>query len=400
MPKYIYTAVDEHGKKIKGCIEAENRSEFNLILKRKKEYLLSYRDANEKMFLRSRFQIPKKELFFFCRQFSAMLSSGVNAVKCLEILYNQTKHKKVKAVLYQVYQQLQTGKTLSEAMESMDGAFPDFMINMIKAGEMSGNLEEAIKRLAIQYEKDIKITNKVISAMVYPMFLLIASIASIIVMFGVVLPKIMDMLGNIEDLNVFSRALFSIAQFVTKHWLVCIIVGLVSLLVLLIYIQTDMFKKQFSKLKVKMPIIGKLYITMISGIFTRTLSTLFLSGITLIDAIKMSSKVINNSYIDEIFDTVIDDITNGLSFSDAMLKANIFPYNVTSIISVGEETGSLQEILAESSDYYDMVAEDAIQKMSSIIEPVMIILFGIIVLIILAGAFLPIYTMYNNIGTI
>ena len=400
MPKYVYTAINENGEKVKGFIEADSIGEFNLILKGRKEYLIKVKNTEESNIFENKFRIPKKELFVMCRQFSSMLSSGVNSVKCLEILYNQTKNRKVKIALYEVYEQLQTGKNLSEAMETLNGAFPEFMINMIKAGEMSGSLEEAIKRLAIQYEKDIKIRNKIVSSMVYPVFLLVASILSVLIMFGFVLPKIMDIIGSPEDMNIFSRSLFSIANFLKENWLVCLIVFLVLLIVFSIYAQTDKFKRDFSKFKVKAPLIGKLYVTMIAGIFTRTLSTLFLSGTTLIDAIQMAGKVINNSYIDDMLQEVINDITNGMTFSDSLIKAGIFPYNVTSMISVGEETGSLEEILAQTSDYYDMVAEDAIQKMSSIIEPIMIILFGIIVLVILAGAFVPIYTMYNNIGSI
>ena len=400
MPKYIYKAINENGEKIKGVIEADSLGEFNLILKGRKEYLISVKNSEDNNLFENKYKIPKKELFVLCRQFSSMLSSGVNSVKCLEILYNQTKNRKVKVALYEVYEQLQTGKNLSEAMESLNGAFPDFMINMIRAGEMSGSLEKAIRRLAIQYEKDIKIRNKVISAMVYPVFLLVASILSVLIMFGVVLPKIMDIIGSPDDMNIFSRTLFNMANFLKENWLVSLIVFLVLLIIFSIYAQTDKFKKDFSKFKVKAPLIGKLYVAMIAGIFTRTLSTLFLSGTTLIDAVRMAGKVINNSYINDMLEKVINDITNGMTFSDALIKADIFPYNVTSMISVGEETGSLEEILSETSDYYDMIAEDAIQKMASIIEPIMIIVFGLIVLIILVGAFVPIYTMYNNIGNI
>lgn len=400
MPKYIYTAINENGEKVKGLIEADSMGEFNLILKGKKEYLINVKNKEENNLFKNKYRIPKKELFVLCRQFSSMLASGVNSVKCLEILYNQTKNKKVKIALYEVYEKLQTGQSLSEAMKSLNESFPEFMINMIKAGEMSGSLEEAIRRLAIQYEKDIKLRNKIVSSMVYPVFLLVASIMSVIIMFGVVLPKITDIIGNIDDINIFSKTLFNMANFLKENWLLATIVNLILLIIFSVYAQTDNFKRGFSKFKVKAPIIGKLYVAMIAGIFTRTLSTLFLSGTTLIDAIHMAGKVINNVYINDMLEGVVNDITNGMTFSDALIKADIFPYNVTSMISVGEETGSLEEILSETSDYYDMIAEDAIQKMASVIEPIMIIIFGFIVLIILAGAFIPIYTMYNNIGSI
>lgn len=175
MPKYTYKAIDENGNKITGIIEADNTNEFNTLLKIKKEYLLEFKILNKKNSLETPYKISKKNLYMICRQYSAMLSSGVNSVKCLEILYNQTENKKVKLILSEVYEQLQTGKNLSEAMESLGDTFPEFMINMIKAGEISGNLEESIKRLAIQYEKDIKIRNKIISSMVYPIFLLFYS---------------------------------------------------------------------------------------------------------------------------------------------------------------------------------------------------------------------------------
>lgn len=397
MPKYTYQAIDENGNKIKGIIEADDINQFNLIIKGKKEYLLNVKITDKKKSLEPSYKISKKNLYIICRQYSAMLSSGVNSVKCLEILYNQTENPKIKIALSEVYEHLQTGKNLSEAMESLPNVFPEFMINMIKAGEISGNLEESIKRLAIQYEKDIKIKNKIVSSMVYPIFLLFSSIVSVIVMFGIVLPKIINVIGTTEDLNSFSKALFAFSIFFKENIAICLIFILAVLLGIIFYSKTDSFKYRFSKFKVKAPIIGKLYITMISGIFTRTISNLFLSGTTLTDSIKMAIKIINNPYISEVFEEVLNDITRGMTFSDALIKANIFPSNVTSIISVGEETGSLDTILLESSDYYDMIAEDSITKMSSIIEPIMILIFGVIVLIILIGAFLPIYSMYNNI---
>ncbi|MDE6357741.1 MAG: type II secretion system F family protein, partial [Eubacteriales bacterium] len=354
-------------------------------------YLIKVKNIEENRNLDTTYRISKNNLYVICRQYSSMLSSGINSVKCLEILYNQTENKKIKEVLSEVYEQLQTGKNLSEAMQSLGGVFPEFMINMIKAGEMSGNLAEAIKRLAIQYEKDIKIRNKIASAMVYPVFLLIATIASILVMFGFVLPKIMEVIGSPDDLNIFSKFLFSFSTFLRENWLVTIMVLLIFLIMFLFYSKTEDFKYKFAKMKVKMPLIGKLYITMITGIFTRTLSTLFLSGTTLITSIEMAGDVINNKYISKILKEVIDDIEKGMTFSDSLIKSGIFPNNITSMISVGEETGSLDDILMQTSDYYDMIAEDSIQKMTSIIEPIMIIIFGIIVLIILAGAFLPIY---------
>lgn len=400
MPKYKYTAINDSGQQVKGIIEAEDITQFNLILKGKKEYLIKVKNIEENRNLDTTYRISKKNLYVICRQYSSMLSSGINSVKCLEILYNQTENKKIKEVLSEVYEQLQTGKNLSEAMQSLGGVFPEFMINMIKAGEMSGNLAEAIKRLAIQYEKDIKIRNKIASAMVYPVFLLIATIASILVMFGFVLPKIMEVIGSPDDLNIFSKFLFSFSTFLRENWLVTIMVLLIFLIMFLFYSKTEDFKYKFAKMKVKMPLIGKLYITMITGIFTRTLSTLFLSGTTLITSIEMAGDVINNKYISKILKEVIDDIEKGMTFSDSLIKSGIFPNNITSMISVGEETGSLDDILMQTSDYYDMIAEDSIQKMTSIIEPIMIIIFGIIVLIILAGAFLPIYSMYSNIGGI
>lgn len=397
MPKYSYTAINDSGNKIKGVIEADDINQFNLLLKNKNEYLLNFKNLDEKNSLDNSYKISKKNLYIICRQYHAMLASGINSVKALEILYTQTENKKNKRILSEVYERLQTGKNLSESLASLKGVFPEFMINIIKAGEISGNLCESIKRLAIQYEKDIKIRNKIVSSLVYPVFLLVASLVSVIVMFGFVLPKITEIIGTPENLNPLSKLLFSFSIFFKKNWLLLVIFALIMIISIIYYSKTEQFKYTFSKLQVKSPIIGKLYITMISGIFTRTVSNLFLSGTTLTDSIKMSAKVINNKYIIKIFDNVINDIEKGATFSEALIKANIFPSSITSIISVGEETGALDTILMDSSDYYDMIAEDALSKIVSIIEPTMIIIFGIIILVILASAFLPIYSMYNNI---
>lgn len=400
MPKYRYTAINKAGKKIKGTIEADNLTQFNLILKGKNEYLISFKNEEDSKNFSNSYKISKKNLYMLCKQYYSMLLAGINSVKALEILYNEAKNNKIKKILLEVYEQIQKGRSLSEAMNSLNGVFPNFMINIIKAGEISGNLTESIKRLTIQYEKDIKIKNKVISSIIYPIFLLIASIISILLIFGFTLPKIIGLVGNIDELNIISKSLFSIVMFLKNNWLIFIISILIFSVILIIYFRTDHFKYKFSKMKVKSLFIGKIYITMISGIFIRTLGSLFLSGVPLITAIEMAGDVIDNRYISNILKGVIEDVTKGTKFSEALIKTKIFPSNVTSIISVGEETGSLEEILIQTSDYYDMIAEDSIKKIVSMIEPIIIIVFGIIIFIILMGTFLPIYSVYNSISGI
>jgi type IV pilus assembly protein PilC len=225
MPKYKYTAVDADGKNIKDTIFATSMAEFNAVLKQKGEFVLSVKEIteNDSGSRANANAIGMKDLSVLCKQFATMLGAGITIVKSLDVLYQQQEKEKLKNILLKVYEQVQVGKSLSKALASTDGAFPNFMISMIEAGEMSGSIDIIMQRLSTHYEKQMKIKSKVSSAMVYPILLLVVGFSVVMGLFLFVMPNLMGMFGDPEDLPALTRALMNMSNFTQSYWYIIVI---------------------------------------------------------------------------------------------------------------------------------------------------------------------------------
>ena len=399
MPKFKYTAVDANGNNVSDTIFATDITEFNALLKQKQEYVISVKELEDDMQkARSNSSaIGMKDISILCKQFSTMLNSGITIIKSLDVLYRQAEKKKIKDILLKVYEQVQVGKGLSEAMANVEGAFPPFMISMIESGEVSGSLESVMERLAIHYEKQLALRNKVTSAMIYPIILCIVGVGVVFLLFTFVMPNLMGMFDT-ENLPLITEILFDISNFMQDSWPVLLIGGGVIIFSLLILRRTKAVGNMMDRAKVNMPLIGKLYCIVIASNFCNTMYSVFSSGMSLITALELTSNVMGNKYIEDRLVDVIGEIRTGGALSVALAKTEIFPQMMVTMVSVGEESGALDEILEKTADFYEAEADNAIQKMVSLLEPVMILGLGIIVGIVVVGIMAPIYGMYDNVG--
>ncbi len=400
MPKYKYTAVDADGKNVKDTIFATNMAEFNAVLKQKGEYALSVKEIAEAD-TGSRANasaISMKDLSILCKQFATMLNAGITIVKSLDVLYQQQEKEKLKNILLKVYEQVQTGKSLSKALASTDGAFPNFMVSMIEAGEMSGSIDQIMERLSQHYEKQMKLKNKVSSAMVYPILLLVIGFAVVMGLFIFVIPNLMGMFGDPEDLPALTRFLMNASNFTQHYWY--IIIGFVVALFLVfgVFKNTKMVKSLFDRLCLFTPAIGKLYAVVMSANFCRTMCSVFSSGMSLITSLELTTNVLDNSVVTEKMTGVLDEIRSGGSLSAALHRTELFPQMMVTMINVGEESGALDEILEKTADFYDVEADNAIQKMVAMLEPLMIVLLGGVVGTVIIGIMMPVFGMYENVG--
>lgn len=396
MPNYSYVAKDAYGKSVKGSIEAEDEKDFRDKIHQKGLYCTNYSQtaAKSKKFIK---KFKTSDLAFNCRQLSAMLSSGLTLVKALDILSHEQPSEGAKAVWQDIYENVQKGESFSSALEVHSGTFPQFLISMVNAGESSGSLDVIMQRMSDHYAKENKMNNTVKSAMMYPIILLILSVVIVIGMFTFIMPTFVDMFEDPSTMPTLTKGMLAISDFLTQKWY--ILIGIVIILVFLFkyLLKVPACRIKFDKLLIKGPGFGKLIVTIYTARFARTLSSLYSSGIPMVECLERASSILGNSYVDEKFQKLIDEVKQGAALSSAIQRTEIFDSMFCSIIYVGEESGSLDDILTKTSDYYEEESDSAVQRLVAMLEPLMIIVLGIMVGLIVASVLPALYSSFDNI---
>ena len=397
MKKFSYQATDVNGKTVRGQEMAEDYQDLQQKLKEKNLYVTRYRDlgANDAVDVKYRFKT--KEVSFISRQLASMTSAGLSLVRALYILQEQQEKPKAKRVLLDIYEEVQKGKSFSEVLESKPGVFPDLFVSMVAAGEASGTLDQILIRVSDHFANANKTNNKVKGALVYPVILLILALAVIILMFTAILPTFANMMSP-DDMTPLSRAMLSFSDSLINHWYIYLIV--IGVIILLFWVgrKTPSVKLKMDELILRMPKVGKLISTIYTGRFARNMSNLYAAGLQMVDCIEKSVSVLGNSYVNKRFEEVVDNIKLGESMSKAVEKTGIFEGMFTSIIFVGEESGTLDTILSKAADYYEEEGDTAITKLVGMLEPVMIIIMGVAIGLVLAAIFPMLYGGITNVS--
>ncbi len=395
MKTFIYTATDVQGNTVKNArMQAEDVNDFLDKINEKGLFCSSYKETNSKGD-KNLYKFKTKELSFNCRQLSAMIGSGLTLVKALDILYKEQPKEGSKRVFREVYEEVQKGRSFSDALRMQDGAFPDFFISMIAAGEASGQLDVIMKRLEDHYAKEGTLANKIRGALIYPIILVVLLVAVVIVLCLTVLPTFKDMAGN--NVNAIAKFLFAFSDSMKYHWYIYILVLGLIIFTIIYLMKIESVKYKWDKFILKIPMVGKLLVKVYTGRFARTLSNLYSSGIPMVEALERSSRILSNSYVVKSFETVVDEVKQGDQLSAAIQRTGIFESMFTSIIFVGEESGALDTILSKTSDYYEEESDSAITQLVGMIEPIMLILMGLVIGLVLAGIFPLLYSGMANI---
>ena len=396
MAYFSYVATDANGAKVKGKEYAEDYLDLVSKLKEKNLFCTQYTEIEEKQ-QDVKYKFKTADLAFMCRQLASMLTAGISLVKSLHILYSQEENKKAKAVLQEIYEDVQKGRSFSEAIQSRPGVFPNLFVSMVAAGEASGNLDSIMNRVADHYASENKTNNRIKSAMTYPMVLGVLLIGVFFGLFIFIMPMFRDLAG--DDLPPLSAFMFQMSDFMIGYWWVILLVAAVIIIVARIVIKIPSVKFKWDLLITKVPKVGPLLSVIYTSRFARTMSNLFASGLQMVDCIEKSVDTLNNSYIQDTFHgQVVEDVKHGEALSVAVAKTGIFPGIFTSIIMVGEESGALDDILSKSADYYEDEADTAIGKLVALLEPCMIIFMGLMIGFILAGIFPILYGGMGNLG--
>ena len=398
--EFKYRAATNTGQIVEGVHDASSENEVIEMLKSSNFMPIAIEKTSTSGSSRtiSFKRITKKDLSLFCRQFYTMLNSGVSIVRSLDILEKQSENKALKQAIAEVYGDVQKGVPLSEAMMKNDKVFPSMLVNMVGAGEASGSLDTVMDRMANHYEKDFKIENKIKSAMGYPIILSIVASTVVIFLLLVVMPTFVSMFeGSGIELPWPTRILLSISDAIKKFWYIYILVISSILFIIRYFGKTPDGALLYDTLKLKIPVMKTTIIKISTSRFTRTLATLISSGISLIQGIDIVSRVIGNELVSLRLQDVKEDVRRGIPLSRAVRDTRIFPPMVDSMIKIGEESGALDDLLNKSADFYDEEVETALQQMTDIIQPLMIVVMALVVGFIVIAMTMPMFDMVQTI---
>lgn len=401
MPTYKYKAINKTGEKIEGNYTAKSKSEVIYMLRQNQNLPVKIEEVIEKenvLNFESFKKIKVKDIAIFCRQFYTMLNAGVTVLNVLDTLRYQTENKKLKAVVGEVYEEVQKGLTFAEALKKHQKIFPDLLINMVEAGEVSGTLDVIMDRMAVHYEKENKITNKVKGAMMYPIILSIVSILVVVFLLTFIMPTFVGMFeGSGVELPLPTRILLMISGIIINYWYFVFTALLLMILGIKKYIGTNNGQFLIDHIKFKIPIVKGTTQKVITSRFTRTLSTLLASGIPLIQALDIVSRIVGNVVVEKGILKAKEDVRKGIDLATPIKQMDVFPPMAESMIRIGEESGTLDEILDKTANFYDEEVEAALQKMTTLIEPIMIVVMAIVVGSIVIAMVMPMFEMMNTI---
>ena len=404
METFSYKAVNSAGKDVKGSVEAESKEEAARKIKEQGLVPVSVgkqgaldKDINIPIFKGKK--IPARDMCVFCRQFASILKAGVSVINALEMLAEQTENKKLKQAIVETQANVEKGESLSDSMRQ-NAAFPSILIDMVRAGEASGSLENSLTRMAIQFEKDAKLNGIVKKAMMYPIVLICVMIGVVIVMLTFVIPSFMTMFEDLDsELPVTTKAILAMSNSLKNYWYIYIIVVVGIVVGIQMYKRTDDGRHNLDKLKLKIPVFGLLQTKSACASFARTMSTLLQAGMPMIDALEISASTMKNVLFYDGLQKVKNGVSLGLPLSNQLKSTGLFPAMVVHMVGIGEETGNVEEMLTNSATYYEEEVEVQTQTLTSLMEPIIIVLMAFVVVLLIMAIYQPMIQLYNTLGS-
>ncbi|KJU70987.1 type II secretion system F family protein [Clostridium baratii] len=401
MAVFKYVAINNENITIKGSLEANSKKDVVKSLRERGYYpteLVQEGIGSKEIEINLFNKITLKDLSLFCRQFSFTLEAGTPMVRALELSIAQCHKKKLKEVLVRTKEHVQRGRSLADALR-FEEDIPSLMVSMIEAGEASGRLEFVMSELAKYYEKQYKQKQKVSSSTMYPKIVMTFAVVVVFIMMIFVVPKFVDNIVKAGgELPLPTKMLLFITDIVKKYWLIIglIISGYIAFERLILR-KDEKYVLKKSEKSLKGFLFGKINSQLIAARFANTFAILNASGIGLITAIDIASKVLENAFVEKRLDIAKEDIKKGNAIGKTIEDLEVFPQMLTQMITIGEETGTLDDILKKTSQYYDGEVEYATEKLVAVIEPLLIAGLAIVVLFIIASVMLPMFNMMDAI---
>lgn len=406
MPLYQYVATSADGSKTtKGTLDAPDQASVMNALGKQNLRPLSVTEASKSKVGGSLFGPSKKvksdDLVIFTRQLSSMVGAGVPLLRSLNSLEQHSESPGLKIILVEVIKDVEGGATFGDALAKHPKTFSDVYVNMVRAGETAGILDDILKRLALQQEKNASIRKKVKSAMTYPMVLVVITVAAFFGLMLFVIPQIgkilKDLGGPDAELPLLTQIMLGISAFILQWWYIIVPLLIFAVYMLLRYIKTPAGKKQFHTIVLKVPAINGIIRKVVVARFARTFSALAGAGVSIIETMTVTAHALGNVVYEESLLAAVDKVKNGQQLSTILEEDGLYPAIVAQMLAVGEETGQTDTVLIKVADFYEEEVDAAISSLSSIIEPVMIVLMGSAVGLIAASVMGPIASLSQSI---
>lgn len=397
MPGFNYTAINRNGKRVRSSLDASSIETAKSSLRGAGYTIL---DIKEQTTLNRDIEIPflgnpkAKDMAVFCRQFVSILRAGVSVASVLSMLGQQTGNKKLRAAIREMQADVEKGEALATSMRRHPKIFPAILVNMVSAGEASGNLEESFRQMELYFERSKRTKSKVTSAMIYPCVLIVVMIIVLIVMMTKIIPNFLKTFEDMDaELPKLTQGVMAVCEWFESWWWVPLLVLAALIVGGVLFHRTDKGKHFFGWLARKTPVVGNLTVKTACATFCRTMEVLIGSGLTLTDSMDLAASNMGNIYYLEAIRDARALVAEGTPLRESLVRTGIFPPMVSNLVGVGEETGDLQSMMGKVADYYDEEVEEATKKLLNLMEPAIIIFMAVFVVIIVLAIYLPMINM-------
>lgn len=397
MPGFNYTAINRNGKRVRSSLDASSIETAKSSLRGAGYTIL---DIKEQTTLNRDIEIPflgnpkAKDMAVFCRQFVSILRAGVSVASVLAMLGQQTSNKKLRAAIREMQADVEKGEALATSMRRHPKIFPTILVNMVSAGEASGNLEESFRQMELYFERSKRTKSKVTSAMIYPCVLIVVMIVVLIVMMTKIIPNFLKTFEDMDaELPKITLGVMAVCEWFKSWWWVPLLVLVALIVGGVLFHRTDKGKHFFGWLARKTPVVGNLTVKTACATFCRTMEVLIGSGLTLTDSMDLAASNMGNIYYLEAIRDARALVAEGTPLRESLVRTGIFPAMVSNLVGVGEETGDLQSMMGKVADYYDEEVDEATKKLLNLMEPAIIIFMAVFVVIIVLAIYLPMINM-------
>jgi len=401
MPKFQYRAKNIAGRILEGVYEAPSQQIVVDMLRQKSFYLLEVKKLPERKDLREMdlfARITTNDLTIFCKQFASILRAGVPLIKALQMLGAQTENVLLKSIIRKVSEDIQKGSSLSMAMSSHGKKFPLILIHMIHAGEVSGTLENSLEVMSTHFEKAHKLQQRVKSAMIYPTVVIVVAAAVVVFLLTFVVPiftKLFEDSGT--ELPAVTRALIGMSDFIRNYAILLILLIVIIVALVKIYLSGQTGRLAFDKAKLKLPLLGDLQTKSIAASFARTMSTLMSSGVGIAEALSITAKILDNTYTLQVLTKIEKQVVEGRGLYAPIKEAGMFPPMLENMVMLGEESGTLEQMLSDTALFYEVEVDEATKRLTSLMEPLIIIVLAFIVGFIVIAVAMPMFSLSSTV---
>lgn len=401
MQKYSYVAKNSHGNLVKGIFEAESTQATYSMLKAKGLFPIDIsikKEAGFSLDVKIEKKVKTKDLAIFARQFCTVLRAGVPVVKSLDILRRQTESRMLTQALDEIYQDIQKGVLLSEAMRKYKNIFSTVFTNMIEAGELSGTLDKSLEKMAIQLEKEYKLQQKISGALTYPLIMMIITCLAVGVLLGFVVPQFKEIFDSFGiSLPFTTRMLLVVGVGLKKFWYL-VLAGMVGIFFgIQAYKKSPSGKVQIDKMALKLPVVSAITKKVLAARFTRLTATMLNSGVSLIKTLEVAERIVENGVARQGLRDVIEKVTKGTDLATPVHEMGLFPMMVPQMIKVGEESGSLDAMLDKTADFCEDEVDTAISQLTTLLEPAIMVFMSIVVGFIVISIIVPMFQISASI---